>query len=424
MILSRLIGKALQSGFLKNLSYVSSSKLVTSVFSFLLKIYVVRVLTKEEFGTVTILLSLYVYICSLADLSVFTVVQKDIVGDKDNYWDKYNLFANSKIYTVSASIIIFFAAAYLMGYKEYYLYVAILSLSVLFDAVYRMPEILLLSFDKYKLFSKLTVFTNLFFTLLQGVLIFLFKSIFAYFLAMLIHLIICAAAYYYFTGKEFPDIYKFKLLGKERVIRLLKKALPLSIGSFLYLIFYRVDIFFIERYLGKSKAAEYGLSFSILDQFIYLIFAQFLIVLYPRLIAFYNEDIAKLRRTIQYFNFIFASSFAALTALSAILAEPVIVFVFGKTYAYSAILLTYMVPNLCLAGFWHFYSRVMIITSRETIYFVIMIIGFILKIVLSYTWIALYGAPGIIASTFVVFLLVIISYYIISDRAIKRRALL
>ncbi|HEX3074274.1 MAG TPA: polysaccharide biosynthesis C-terminal domain-containing protein, partial [Ignavibacteriales bacterium] len=94
-----------------------------------------------------------------------------------------------------------------------------------------------------------------------------------------------------------------------------------------------------------------------------------------------------------------------------------------ERYAYSATLMTYMVPNLCLTGFLHFYSRVMIITSRGTAYFVIMAIAFGLKIVLSYLMIGPYGAPGIIASTFIVFLIIITSYIIISNRAIRPRPL-
>ncbi|HEX3074915.1 MAG TPA: oligosaccharide flippase family protein, partial [Ignavibacteriales bacterium] len=132
-----LLGKALHSGFLRNLSYVSAAKLLTAVFSILVKIYVVRVLTKEEFGTITILLSLYTYFVFLSEMSVSQVVQKDIVGSRENYWDKYNLFANSKIYTVLFSVILFFITAYLMGYTEYYVDIAILSLSVVFDALYR-----------------------------------------------------------------------------------------------------------------------------------------------------------------------------------------------------------------------------------------------------------------------------------------------
>lgn len=418
-----LFGKALHSGFLRNLSYVSAAKLLTAVFSILVKIYVVRVLTKEEFGTITILLSLYTYFVFLSDMSVSQVVQKDIVGSRENYWDKYNLFANSKIYTVLFSVILFFVTAYLMGYTEYYIYIAILSLSVIFDALYRLPEIMLLSFDKFKLYSKLLVFTNLFFTLLQGTLVFIYKNVAAYFIAMLIHLAVCTAAFYYLTGKEFPDIFKFKPVNKKRVLDLLKKALPLSAGSLLYTVFYRMDVFFIEKYKGVNAAGEYGLSFSILDQFIYLVFAQFLIVIYPRLITFYNEDRARLRRTLFYFNIIFSGSFAALTVLSAFLAEPVVTFIFGERYAYSAILMTYMVPNLCLTGFLHFYSRVMIITSRGTAYFVIMAIAFALKIILSYIMIVPYGAPGIIASTFIAFLIIIVSYIIISNRAIRARSL-
>ncbi|HEX3072275.1 MAG TPA: polysaccharide biosynthesis C-terminal domain-containing protein [Ignavibacteriales bacterium] len=259
--------------------------------------------------------------------------------------------------------------------------------------------------------------------MLQGTLVLIYKNVAAYFIAMLIHLAVCTAAFYYLTGKEFPGIFKFKPVSKERVLDLLKKALPLSAGSLLYTVFYRVDVFFIEKYKGVNAAGEYGLSFSILDQFIYLVFAQFLLVIYPRLITFYNEDRARLRRTLFYFNIIFSGSFAALTVLSAFLAEPMITFIFGERYAYSAILMTYMVPNLCLTGFLHFYSRIMIITSRETAYFIIMALAFALKIILSYIMIAPYGAPGIIASTFIAFLLTIAACIIISNKAVSTRLL-
>lgn len=421
MMLKAAVNRALQSGFLKNLSYVSSSKLLTSVLSILVKIYVVRVLTKEEFGTITVLLSLYVYFSFVADMSVYQVVQKDIVSAKDKYWNGYNLFANSKIYTISLAVILFFGVSFILGYREYYAYITILALSMILDSVYRMPEILLLSFDKYKLYSKLVVSTNLFFTLLQGLLVFLFKSIFAYFIAMLINLIVSAAVYYYFTGKEFPDIYKFRPLKKERVIDLLKKAFPLSAGSFLYLIYYRVDIFFIEKYLGISAAGEYGLSFSILDQFIYLIFAQFLIVLYPRLIQFHNEDKLKLKRTLDYINLGFIGMFIAFTILSAFLAEHVIVFVFGAAYANSAALLTYLLPNLGLTCIYLVYSRIMIIASKEKIYLAVMGAGFIIKIILSYILIGRYGMPGIIGATLAAFIMVDCFFYYIIKKTYKAK---
>ncbi len=422
MDIKLLFQKALNSSFVRNFSYVSASKLATSGLSMLVKIYVVRILTKEEFGTITVLLSLYSYFSFLADMSVYQVVQKDIVNAQENYWADYNLFANTRIFTTAFSVVMFVVTAYIMDYHEYGVYITILCLSVIFEAAYKIPEILLLSFSQYSLFSKLVFGTNLFLVLAQVALISIFKNVGAYFAAQCIYLLICFWIYTYFTRKKFPDAVKFKFIGRKKIYALLKRALPLSLGSLFYLIFYRVDVFFIEKHIGLGAAGEFGLSFSMLDQFVYLIFAQFLIVIYPRLITFYKEDKAKLKRTLFYFNLSFGGFFLILLILSALLAKPVIVFVFGENYMYSAILITYMIPNLFLTCMWHFYSRVMIITASETVYLWIMAAGFVIKIALAYFMITAYGVPGIIASTFIAFTLVIVSFLTITRRAINNAA--
>jgi len=79
-----LIAKAKQlakTKFAKDLSKTTSSKIVSVLIGFALKIIVVRLLTKEDFGLIATLTSLNVYFSMLADFSTHSITQRDIIKD-------------------------------------------------------------------------------------------------------------------------------------------------------------------------------------------------------------------------------------------------------------------------------------------------------------------------------------------------------
>lgn len=401
-----------EGSFVKNFGYIFTSKFITSALSFLLKIYIVRLFSKEEFGIISVLLSLYSYFVFLSDMSVYQITQKEIISDKENYHDHYNLFANSKIFTISISVVLFLLTAAALGYEKYSDYILVLSICLIFEAAYKIPEIILLSFDEYKLYSKLVFSASIFMLAVQGVLVFAFKNVLVYFLSMLIYLTFCMILYYYIIGRRYSSIYVFKRVKFALVWNLLKKALSIGLGSFLYLIFYRIDVLFIEKFLGIVPAGEYNLSFTILDQFIYLILSQFLIVLYPKMIKYYNEDKERLRKTLLLISGVFFAAFILLFVASYFFSDYVITLLFGSRYLNSARLLTFMIPNLFLISIYSISMRCMVIFSKERRYFFTMAAAVLIKTALSFYFIGKIGIMGIIISTFITFIIINVSFYL------------
>jgi O-antigen/teichoic acid export membrane protein len=400
------ISQIVSNTFHKDLGYITFAKIISLIIGFALNAFIVRVLTKEDFGVISTLSILVYYFAMLADYATASITQRDITKNDNNYHQLYSIYVNAKILTTIASIFVFFITITLLGYYKYRMIIVIIATNVFISSMANMPEILLHSFSKFKIYSKIMVILSILSSLIQAVIIYNHKTIKSFFVASLIISAVTLIVRYFIVGRVFPIIYTFYKAKLQDILELLKEATPLLLGAFFYLLYYRIDTIMVEKMLGLKAAAEFNLGFSVADQLLEIFWVQFIIVYYPRMIKLYKEEkevlLTRLRRVTVRFLFVFILIFL----IALLFSKPIFSTIFGSSYIGSAQIFTLLIPSTFLTIVFGLYYRVLVLSQRQAIYLYLMVMGAVLNLVLDYAFIRMFSTVGVVYATFIVNLVI------------------
>lgn len=403
----------------RNLGFTVSGKVIAVLINFALGIFVARVLTKEDFGKISALSAFSSYFIMLADYSTFSVAQRNIILDRERYRDTYYVYVNTKLITSVLSALLFYAVAIAAGYGVDTELLFILSASILVGALCSFPEILLQSFGEYGLFSRLMVVEALAALVIQGGLVYRYRTVGAFFLSSLVVSVLILALNFFVVGSKFDVVRKHRVAQKSRIMALLRDSTPVLLGSFFYILYYRIGVIMLEKFAGYEAAAEYNMAFSRFDQIINIIWVQFIIVFYPKMIEIWDRGPAELERILGKVSFGLFGVFMLLFFVSHYLSEFFFGLVYSQKYADSGRIFTLLVPSFLMTTLFALYYRVLIIARKEMVYTVLMAVGAVVNYVVGYTLVKSYGTIGMVASISIVNALILISTYVMARKCLR-----
>ncbi|MBD3646991.1 MAG: polysaccharide biosynthesis C-terminal domain-containing protein [Pseudomonadales bacterium] len=203
------------------------------------------------------------------------------------------------------------------------------------------------------------------------------------------------------------------------MLELLRQAAPLFIGSLFYMLYYRIDVLMLDKLSTRESVADFSVAFSMIDLLVELIWVQFILVFYPRMIEYYREDKRLLASRTLYVALGLAGVFTLLLIISWLLAPAAFALVFGEQYRYSGVVFTWLVPAHLLTVIFALMYRVLIITGRQVTYLVACIIGAVLNVALDYWLIPIYDVMGVIYATLTVNLLICVIITVEARRSLR-----
>lgn len=400
-----MITKAKQlskSKFVKDVGKTTSTKIITVIIGFALKIIIIRLLTKEDFGLIAVLTSLSSYFAMMADFSTHGITQRNIVKEKDKYKEHYYIYVNTKIITLGISTLLFIVTSYLLGYFEYTIIMSIIVINMIIGAISTLPKVLMESFEQFGIYSKIMIYVSVINFVLQSILVYTFQTVESLFVALFLTALSSSYLYYKFVGINFKVIYTFQKVEWVKIKELLKDAFPLFAGSFFYLLYYRIDTIMIEKMVGLESAAEYNLGFSMADQVLEILWVQFIIVFYPKMIKMYQTSKELLKKRLTQVSIALIIVYGVIFLLSINLGEYIFGFIFGNQYGHSGYIFSWTIISLFFTSIFALYYRLLIIGNQQSIYLYVMIFGAILNFILNIYFINTYGNIGAVITTIIV----------------------
>lgn len=400
-----MIAKAKQlskSKFLKDVGKTTSAKIITVLIGFALKVIIIRLLTKEDFGLIAVLMALSSYFDMMADFSTHTITQRNIVKEKENYKEYYHIYVNTKFITLGISTLLFIITSYLLGYFEHTIIMSIIIVNMIFGVLSTFPRVLMESFEQFGIYSKVMIYVSVINLLIQTSLVYIFQSVESLFVALFFTALSSMYLYYRFVGVDFKVIYSFQSVEWLKIKELLQDSFPLFAGSFFYLLYYRIDTIMIEKMVGLEAAAEYSLGFGMADQVLEILWVQFIIVFYPKMIQMYQESKELLSRRLFQVSLILAIVFGVIFFVSINIGEYVFGFVFGAQYEYSGYIFSWTIVSMFFTALFSLYYRVLVIANKQTLYLYLMIFGATVNFILNLYFIEVYGSFGAVLTTLIV----------------------
>jgi len=414
--------KILKSKFFKDVSITTGAKLFSVIITFVLKIVVARLLTKEEFGTIAVLTSISTYFGMIAHFATNAITQRNIVENIKDYQRHYYIYINTKLITLSISTVLFIITAYVLGYFKYDTVLILVILNMMLGAVSSIPKIILESFEDFRSFAKVVALTAVVSLLLQSVLLYYYRSAEALMVAILITSTFSVLSYYWMIKNKLGVTV---LYGKSNLLdvkNLLIAAFPLFVGNFFYLLYYRIDTVMIEKMIGVERAGEYSIAFNMSDQIIDMIWVQFIIVFYPRMVRLYDESKPKLVKIIQSISCVLICVFFTMFSISYFISADVFSFVFGDGFRNSGDIFTWSMVSGFFICLFSLYYRVLIISGKQRVYLYAAILAALMNVVLNYTLIPIFGPLGAIYSSCVVNSIIFLIVYFLSMKVLRSNA--
>jgi O-antigen/teichoic acid export membrane protein len=406
--------------FLANLGFSTVAKFAIALLGFGTQVLLSRLLEKSEFGIISTLGAFTSYFALMADYSTSTVTQTDILKEKEKAAEHYHVYVNAKTLTTLVAIVLFIFFSYILDYAGNRTILLLLAFSIPLTAFVTMPQVLLVSFNGFKTFSTLMLITAFLNCLIQGIGIWLHPAKETYFACLVGGNLAALGVNYWVIGRRFPMVFKWNRTGWDPILALLRKSTPILMGSFFYLLFYRINTIVLERMSGAEAVAEYNLAWMIGNNVMELCWTQFIIIYYPKMVELFGGDKVRLLGQLRKVTIAFFLFFAFTMFVTHFLGAWIFTSIFGEKYAASAKLFEFMLPSLFFTVVFALYYRVLIILEKQTLYMVLMAAGSIVNLGLGLVLIRRYGNYGALGANFAAQFLVSLIIYFFAIRYTRK----
>ncbi len=180
--------------------------------------------------------------------------------------------------------------------------------------------------------------------------------------------------------------------------RLVREAVPLSIGTAMATMYYRVDSVMLSKLDDLSAVGVYGVAYKFVDV-AHLIPSALSVAILAVLVKSWPDDIERFRATL-------GNAAAVLTVLGGLLvvefllfAEPTIGFLYGETYRKGGLALRMLMVGEWSGYFTSLSFAALVASARHRRYPMITLIGLTLNIAVNLVFIPLWSYEGAAAAT-------------------------
>lgn len=386
-MLAQKILEIKKSAFFHDIVHSFFSKGFSLGLGFLVTILITRNFSVEVFGEYSYLLSIALTCFQFAHLGFSSANTYYIVHNKRLL---PFLLANTQVLGLIVGVI---TMIILLILNMFYFHrdvslIIVTAMMVPFLVITELNRGLLIGLGKIKVANYLDLLSKVFYTLMIIAVIIYFQSIWALLFAYVLQMLIYSSTSFYSLLKKSNNKLKtsYNLFKKTS-----NYSIRIYITLFLSFLVLKIDVYFIEYFMGNKPLGLYSLAASLATHLI-LIVQVIVPLLLPKLATIKNttERIKKLRNIIFY-------SLILLLGINLgfyIFGKWFVVLVFGDKYIESVIIIQILLMATSVLGIEAILAQYYAFIGKIKFLIYYWIITLLLNIILNYLWIPEYGIEG------------------------------
>jgi len=320
-----------------NTVYLGTAEIVSRILQFLVMLYAARLLSKEHFGKFSFALSLSLIAIVLADLGINTVLIREVSRNK-KLAGKY--FVNAFFTKAVLSFITYFIIVIVLNLLNYpqdtrqivyiiWLFTILSTFTELFYSIFRAFE--MMQYDAFLKILRMTLLTIAsLYVLFRGYGVFAFSRTFVF-----VEIIVVFAALLIALSKfiKIKPLFDFQFTKS-----LLRNALPFGLAIVFGSIYFYIGSVMLSKIRGDAEVAIYSVAYNIALAILFIP-TVYTNAIYPVLSRYFKESKDKLKILYEKsFKYLYIIGLP-ISAGSYLLAERMIFFFYGNTYAASVLAL-------------------------------------------------------------------------------------
>ncbi len=330
----------------KNISWIATSQLVSSICGFIWTILIARYLGVSDYGILGFAISFTGLLFITMDFGINSHIVRHVATEYESA-SKYlgNAIPLKSIFSIS-TFIIAILILFLMGYNEITIIVTVLFiLETVIKTMCGTMDGVLMAFEEGKyqaIHNYLSTFLLLFFVI---IVIYFDLGIYGITMGYVISNAI-GLVYLYYAMQKYIVKPKFELdLSFCKKITL--AALPFAFTSLLYTIYYSIDVVMLTQISGDYATGIYNATYKLISA-LTLFYGVYTAVIYPVMSKFFKNDkrllLISYEKSIKYLMLIMIPLALSITFYS----QDIILLFFGQEYSDSASVLSILIWTVCL----------------------------------------------------------------------------
>lgn len=376
----------------RNTFYLTLSEIFLKALGILWVVFLAHTFSVADYGKYNLVTSFIAIFSFLPDFGVGLIVIREIARDpkRSSYYLGNSFILNGilAVLTFCTVVAILFIGKFNVGV---YLLILIAAITLVISTI---RSVAIFYFDGREKMQYSAILNSL-----NTVLLLLFAFIFAMagfgiagvFWGMLLGAFISLMVSWRTLLKQVVPQFKYDF----KIIRFyLLQGAPLGLASFASLVYTRIDVLVLSKFLGDHAVGVYSAATPFAFALVQLLNVPFVVAVYPALVRLHTEDKKRFERGIvKSLGVIALWSFPSCVFI-ALIAHLIVPFLFGSRYETAVPILQvliFFVPFISLSALLY---KVLIIMKKQIDYLYISIIGAVLSIVINIMLIPQFGLYG------------------------------
>lgn len=403
--LSSLLSNSLFSSITLGLRFISNA---------ILFVIIARYLGAEEFGKFTLAISITGIFLVIVDYGFNMQIVRDIATDRSNISSLVNSIITSKLILSVISTVVLVVVLYFIGYPaKTMLIIWIAWIAMLFYSFGQFCNSLFRGFNKFQFETYPTILLNI----IQIVLVVIFlicglstlSIMIAYLISRIVYFII---SFSYVRLKLMRISYRFSF-GDG--LKSLRESLSFGIHTIISALYFQIDTVLLSYFKGDIEVGYYQAAMRLVLATMILsdiISAAF----FPIIAKSSVYDKATFEKMSVKFNKYLILSGCGFASVLYLLAEPIILSLYGNAYHTSITLLQLLSIVVLLRFAGGAYAAVITVTDNQGLRAAGVFVSLIVNLMLNYMLIPLYGASGAAISSIITHLVLVTMYFVFTFR--------
>lgn len=394
----------------RNTSYLFISEILIKALGLFWVIFLARNLSVDKYGMYNVVVSFVAIFSFLPDLGVGIITIREIAKHKKRASKLLGEAFLLNVLLAVFTVVVAFASSYFLYIQMHFL--VFISLVILFFSTIRSVSVFYFDgMEKMQYSALLNGFNSFLLIACAAVALSLSSgSLTAVFFGMLVGTIISMIISYVVLYKH--ERIRFTL-DISRSLFLLKEGVPLGIASFAALVYSRIDVVILSQLLGNLKAGIYSAATPFPLALVQLLNVPFVIALFPALSRLHIEDATRFKKTIYKSMGVVMLWSVPATFFVFFLADIFIPILFGNKYDNAIPILRVLilaVPFISLSAVLY---KVLIAMHHQKDYLYVSLLGAVVSVTLTITFISTFGIMGAAWSSVVTQIILFLTYFTI-----------
>ena len=396
----------------KNTGIIIVGNVIFRIISLFVIIYLARYLGTAGFGKYNFVFAYLAFFGIITDLGLQTILVREMSRDPliapKLIGNAYIIRLILSVFAVVLSVVVITLMSYPTDTTTYVYIASLIVLFTSFSDFY--VTIFQANFKmKYSIIAKLC-FKALSAVLILGI-VFSQGTLMQVFIALVFSEVVKTLISYLFSRKIVRPRFKIDF---ELWKYLFKESLPIAFASVILIIYYRIDVVMLSMMQGDTSVGIYSAAYKLSEPFS-LIPAAFMMSLFPIMSASFKTSkeglIKSYKLAIRYIFIIMLPIAAGIT----ILADKIILLIYGAEFAGSATALQILIWALVFTSASFVLTNLLVAIEKQKLYTSSMAICAIVNIALNYILIPSFSYNGAATATVATNIVFFLScYYFIS----------